>query len=175
MNAIDGEGHHPKHQFDKMSSSAGEEYSDITEELNEMMITNALEIMCFRIKSLFITRKITQICNMRDCDYYFISYVATTAYFVNKVRPYGKWDIKRYDYKYNDHFIYNGEVYSGEDLGNIHFGFVGSTMYSPWFLHFGAGVVQILVGTKWKYWKTLFDEPRDSDMIDYGIELYENR
>lgn len=84
----------------------------------------------------------------------------------------GDIEDKLIHYPYYDVFIYNGEVFTGEDIGNIHFGYVGSALFPPDFLHFGAGMYQILCGSRWSYWDTLFDEPKDYEMVSYGIELY---
>ena len=47
-------------------------------------------------------------------------------------------------------------------------------MFPDYILRAGAGVYQIYSGTsKWSFWWTLYDDPRDSSMIEYGnIESY---
>lgn len=40
----------------------------------------------------------------------------------------------------------------GDDPGNIHFGFVGSVLFTTAFLQFGAGMYQIFSGTSnWRF------------------------
>ena len=68
--------------------------------------------------------------------------------------------------------IYNGETYSAEDHGNIHYGYVGSVAFAPIILEVSAGANQFRKGVHWEYFSTYFDEPRDNEMIRYGIELF---
>ena len=68
-------------------------------------------------------------------------------YFKEKVKTNGEWDLKTKpgyraeDYKY---FIYDGEIYNFDAIGNIHYGYVGQA--APWStehaLYLGAGIYQ---------------------------------
>ena len=99
--------------------------------------------------------------------------IETMKYFVQMVNDGMEWDIKLTDeYKSSSSFVFRGEIYKGEQLGNIHYGYVGSVLYPPIILHLGAGYNQITKGFHIEYLFTLFDEPGDYDMIDYGIKLY---
>ncbi|GGG17402.1 hypothetical protein GCM10010916_37800 [Paenibacillus abyssi] len=77
-------------------------------------------------------------------------------------------------FKDNMYYIYNGELYRRNDLGNIYFGYAGKVFgYDDTFLTGGAGLFQIYSGTsEWKYISTYFDDPRDFAMIQVGINIY---
>ena len=97
-------------------------------------------------------------------------------FFYNKVKTRGEWDLKnRPEWKLNkgDCFIFNGKTLRSDDPGNIHFGYVGAVMFPEKILRVGAGVYQIYSGTsRFNYFWTFFDDPRDSSMISYGYDLY---
>jgi len=92
--------------------------------------------------------------------------------FVCNVETGGEWDLKNKKFFKGKKFTYKGEIYSAEDLGNIHFGYVGSVLFPKGFLHLGAGGYQLISGANYKHWATYFDTPRDYDMIEYGYKLY---
>ena len=95
--------------------------------------------------------------------------------FATRVRPGGVWDYKL-DYGYSNSYIYDGQMVTGEDMGNFHYGFVGrgATFGTPLLLS-AAGAVQIWVGS-WNpaWWSTYFDQPEDQVMISYGISMWDN-
>lgn len=63
---------------------------------------------------------------------------------------------------------------TAEDVGNMHFGFVGKTLFAGWQLTTGAGIYQIISWKKvqWKWWRSHFDDPNDTKWIKYGIARY---
>lgn len=93
-------------------------------------------------------------------------------WFYNQVKNKGPWDYKQ-KLKGNYYTLF-GEVVSKQDIGNIHYGYVGTALgVSAVTLLKAAGVAQIKAGTsEWKYWWSNFDDPRDQDMIRWGIKLY---
>lgn len=62
---------------------------------------------------------------------------------------------------------------TGENIGNFHYGYVGSTVFGPTMLKSAAGLVQINSGTSHlSYWDSYFDDPRDINDIEWGISKY---
>ena len=181
VNGVDFHGNHST-KFAKcyvpiLEESEESEPRDITEELDELMQRHVSELIDYYWTSLekaAANHAYVGINAISIGDETIASF-ELMAYFIQKVRTNGEWDLKNNQYPYKQQFIYNGKTYSGEDIGNIHFGYVGAAVYSPAFLHFGAGVYQLYSGTRWEYWDTMFDEPQDSEMISYGIQLYYGR
>jgi hypothetical protein len=101
--------------------------------------------------------------------------LGTGLEFASKVRPNGEWDYKR-TYGAATTYIFGGMTVRGEDLGNMHYGYVGSAAgFSPTILKTAAGAVQIYSGTSYIGWyKTYFDDPRDQTFISKGINYWEN-
>lgn len=149
---------------------------DVTKEFNELMEHNADQL--YNYFSHAVEQKserfnVWTTGNTYDSfDIILDSYIETGVYFSELVKTNGDWDLKNNDYPSYMDFIYYGKTYSGEDLGNIHYGYVGYAVFGPQVLHLCAGAYQALSGSRLKYWATLFDEPRDYEMISYGIELY---
>ena len=78
------------------------------------------------------------------------------------------WEIPQTDW-----YVFRGKRLRNDDPGNIHFGYVGSVMFPLWILRVGAGAYQIYSGTsRWSYWISFFDDPRDSLMITWGHTLF---
>lgn len=151
---------------------------DITERFDELLSLNLLELYHYYE-------------NMYYC-YYNLSgdetYARKEAWdkavvmFIDRVRTGGDWDLKNGvifpDKDQNGtrrYYLYRGEIYSGEDLGNIHFGYVGSFLFRRSILHLGAGLYQVYSGFSIDNWPTYFDDPRDFQMIDYGCDLFDKR
>ena len=177
VNWIDANGARPVYSNDLIDGLKDTDYPDITEELNDLMERNAQELLNYYSKSFSVAAQDGMYTGLGGISYNSSAkaFSLTLAFFVEKVKTNGDWDLKNSIYPSGDYFIYGGELYSGEDIGNIHFGYVGSALYPPSFLHLGAGVYQIITGSKWQYWYTFFDEPRDSEMISYGVDLYKGR
>ena len=136
---------------------------DITKELNTMMDSHASMI------DNYFNKRIRNTMNLATAIY------DTSLYFATKVKTKAPWDLKNTTYQYYSQVIYNGQVFTPEDIGNIHYGYVGSVLFDPLTLHLGAGVYQIKSGTRLEYWSTFFDGPRDYQMVKYGINLYNGR
>lgn len=101
-------------------------------------------------------------------------------YFYRQAKSYGAWDLKRqnswkFNKKYDYIYKYGSKTYylRSDDPGNIHFGYVGAVFFPSSVLRAGAGIYQIKSGTsKFKYWFTFFDDPRDSSMIALGAKIF---
>ena len=100
-------------------------------------------------------------------------------YFREKVRKYGKWDLKNTkefsENIYKEGFVFYGQNIDFDAPGNIHYGYVGiSALWSTEeFLLRRAGENQIKDGTSKPEWKKDFygDHPRDQKWIKYGMKL----
>lgn len=93
--------------------------------------------------------------------------------FYKLVKTGGKWDLKNKSAwklkSKKDYYIFFKDKLTAEDVGNVHFGFVGSVLFSSVILCTGTGIYQIISGTSdWKYWKSFFDDPRDTQCILIG-------
>jgi hypothetical protein len=99
----------------------------------------------------------------------------TGEVFASKVCSNCAWDYKA-QYGSTVQYTYNGLYLRGEDLGNMHYGFVGRGAGFPeWMLKSAAGAYQIYSGTWYIGWyNSYFDDPRDQYWIDYGISMYNN-
>ncbi len=141
---------------------------NITRSLENKMMKNA-RILRNKIRSAVssnIVRKTQKI-------------ISVFKFFYNKVKTRGEWDLKnKRAWKFNpkkEVFKYaNKKLYRTDDVGNIHFGFVGAVLFKREFLCAGAGVYQVKSGTsKWKYALSYGDDPHDTKMIRYGYSLYQ--
>lgn len=99
---------------------------------------------------------------------------AVYAYFAYRERTGGLWDYKQTlglntEYK----VTIGGSTFTltGEQIGNIHYGYVGIAADIPGVtLRSAAGLAQIMAGTyKMSYWSSYFDDPRDQVEINRGI------
>ena len=102
--------------------------------------------------------------------------------FTKKVKNNGAWDLKRkkkwqpktYKAKYFKYYRY--KKIEAQDVGNIHFGYVGAVLFSRTTLCAGAGMYQIYSrNSKWKYIKTFFDDPRDNKFIKVGYKQWKKK
>ncbi|WP_417141857.1 polymorphic toxin type 44 domain-containing protein [Ruminococcus bromii] len=76
-------------------------------------------------------------------------------------------------FQFANHFKLHGCIIASQDVGNIHFGFVGSVVFKAITLCTGAGIYQILSGTSsWSYWYSFFDDPRDTRCILLGRKYW---
>lgn len=85
----------------------------------------------------------------------------------------GKWDLKTQWSLPDIDYVYNGNILRFDDLGNIHFGYVGSCLFTVTALRIGAGLYQLYTYVKGGQTSlgplvTFFDDPRDSLMIKIG-------
>ena len=129
---------------------------DITEELNSAMIKHSLEL-----KSI--------------ADIYG---PGAFMYFAIKSKKGSEWDLKNeggWDLDETKVYRYGDQALREDDIGNIHYGFVGRTLTNLDTLLLAAGVVQIWdKSSDWSYWRTNFDEPRDQWAITIGYNLWED-
>ena len=108
------------------------------------------------------------------------------TYFYNKVKTGGDWDLKskkKWKFKKNNKYYYDGMKLRHDDPGNIHFGYVGSVYFSIDELCSGAGVYQMYsdnfksknVTAKERINKLVRgrgDDPRDQEMIKLGNKIF---
>ena len=99
--------------------------------------------------------------------------------FYNNVKSGHDWDYKQDKFYGRDNtYVFNEYLETGEDLGNISFGYMGASLGLPEeVLLIGAGLYQIKQGTTTL--KSLIasngDDLRDQDAISKGYSLYMNR
>ena len=165
---------------------SGHKKVDWTNKLNKAMREHALNFNKFLIKQ-----------DERVLSKWYIPFYAAHVevqkmeYFCKAVKTGGKWDLKskkKWKFKRNNKYYYNGIELRADDPGNIHFGYVGSVYLPVEVLCTGAGIYQIKTDyTKEKIskmdiqkimqgtGKLLFgrgDDPRDQFMIRYGNALF---
>lgn len=87
----------------------------------------------------------------------------------------GEWDLKTsWALKSDVVYLYRGMRLNKNDIGNIHYGYVGSSCFYSDMLLRAAGLAQFLLSDfEGSNWQTFFDEPRDQEAIKYGITLWE--
>lgn len=97
-------------------------------------------------------------------------------YFAGNVKSGGIWDYKR-AYGTTVTYVFDKIYTTGEDLGNMHYGFVGRAGgFSSTLLKSAAGAYQIYSGTYHVNWyKTYFDDPKDQAAISRGISYWDNQ
>lgn len=103
--------------------------------------------------------------------------VAVYAEFARKVRGGGDWDYKEdlgLTTKYSCAIGSQVFFLTGEQIGNINYGYTGKAASIPDFnLKSAAGLIQILSDTSdWSYWDSYFDQPTDQAEIQRGINWY---
>lgn len=93
-------------------------------------------------------------------------------YFASQVKSGGPWDYKL-KYGVSKRYKFNSRIITGEDIGNIHYGYVGRYLFPASILKSVAGAYQIYSGTAHPSWfKTYFDDPQDQAMIEWGISMF---
>ena len=131
---------------------------DITEKLDSAMTENSQKLNDFKKNNNIIN---------------------TSLYFANKVKPDGEWDFKsQEDWNLSPEvtYYYKNKELRYDDIGNIHYGYVGSAVYSETLLLRMGGVIQILTrSSKLEYAFSNFDDPRDQEMIEFGALLWDLR
>ena len=134
------------------------EPKDITNKLNNAMKNNANTLKEYKDKKGFLN---------------------ATEYFVEKVRPQGDWDFKsqkEWNLDPETLYLYDGEILRYDDIGNIHYGYVGRVLFSENILLMAGGAVQIYTKTsKLSYWNSNFDDPRDQWAIQFGCDIWDVR
>ncbi|MET3505367.1 polymorphic toxin type 44 domain-containing protein [Halalkalibacter oceani] len=93
--------------------------------------------------------------------------------FTELVKSNGPWDLKR-TLGTNTYYTFRWGRYTGEHIGNAHYEYMGKKLnYTNYTLKFAAGFVQILSGTSdIRFWNSYFDDPRDQEAIQHGIDIY---
>ena len=104
-------------------------------------------------------------------------FISTGLFFAEKVVDFGEWDLKSengWGLDPNILYTYNNQALRYDDIGNIHYGYVGSVAFNAAILLVMAGAKQIDTdGTiKWERWNSNFDDPRDQWAVWYGIVLW---
>ena len=134
------------------------EPKDITNKLNNAMKNNANTLKEYKDKNGFLN---------------------ATEYFVEKVRPQGDWDFKsqkEWNLDPETLYLYDGEILRYDDIGNIHYGYVGRVLFSENILLMAGGAVQIYTKTaKLSYSNSNFDDPRDQWAIQFGCDIWDVR
>ena len=143
------------------SDQTGFRVIDITNRLTKVMLKNA--------KYLYNLA--------RKCKWFGIAGRVGLLYkFYKLVKTGGKWDLKNqksWKLSKKNHFKFHGRIVDSQDVGNIHFGFVGSVVFKAVTLCTGAGIYQIFSGTSsWSYWYSFFDDPRDTRYILLGRKYW---
>ncbi|NMF01012.1 hypothetical protein HF838_22625 [Aneurinibacillus aneurinilyticus] len=101
--------------------------------------------------------------------------IATGKEFATQVKTGGPWDYKL-SFGPAKKYVYNGYAMRGEDLGNVHYGFVGRAAgFQTFLLRSAAGAYQICSLTSHKDWaSSYFDDPIDQLYINFGIDMWDN-
>jgi len=166
-----------------------EELNNVINHVNASISENGMEIQSLEIRPLMLDFDYYQksLQNTVLLSYTFTSYVNigyaepiawydTGLFFVNKVKTGGDWDYKTTMGKNTVYYCnmknYYGS-YTGEQIGNMHYGTVGSYLFTPTILKAAAGIYQIHSGTWQLSWlSTYFDDPSDQASIQLGINLH---
>jgi len=133
---------------------------DITKKLNIVMKTNVLRF------------------NQEVVSPVYSNPVTILMEFCERSKSGGDRDIKyQWDLPTDIEYIYDGNTLRYDDIGNLHFGFVGASIYPLDFLLCGAGVYQLYSSLKGEKVplggpSPFFDDPRDQEMIKMGYNLY---
>ncbi|MCK2157114.1 polymorphic toxin type 44 domain-containing protein [Exiguobacterium sp. 17-1] len=130
---------------------------NVTSSFSSIMLKNAARVYQYRIEDKTVP-------------------VGTGRFFAKKVQSRGPWDYK-HAYGATDKYVFGGRTMKGEDLGNMHYGYVGRFAgFTATQLKTIAGVVQIYSTTsKVKWYKSYFDDPSDQTSIIRGINYYNNK
>ena len=123
--------------------------------------------------------------NATEANYYSktLSQMAALKYFKDQVNHKQEWDYKReeiweqeFDVPYlgtQGKFIFNGEVITTEDFGNIHYGYVGKAMgFSDELLYMGGGYAHCGVNPLVLVGPYYCDDPNDHKAIKKGIDMW---
>lgn len=107
------------------------------------------------------------------------------VYFYEKVKYGGDWDFKSqssWGLKPDVTYIYHGSELRYDDIGNIHYGYVGRELFSLPVLLFAAGAAQIkndiFTRNTWPQFEHFwcnYDDPRDQFMVFWGCTLWDKK
>ena len=159
-----------------VADGGGKSIRDITNELNELMDSHVNELVSYYKETV---EQFKETYTLAGGELLFpnsagvLAFSASLEFFRQKETNGGEWDLKETPtYSKHNHFYYNGRLVSGEDVGNIHFGYVGASLFPNVVLFAGAGWNQAKRDFHLDYLPYWFDEPRDFEMANYGISLY---
>lgn len=115
--------------------------------------------------------------NALACSSY--AYIQAGLKFAQNVKGGSVWDYKQlYASELTQvKTTINGKVYylSAQDIGNIHYGYVGSSVFSPTVLKAAAGIYNAIQnGVKISWFTYYFDDPTDQAAIQRGIDWESN-
>lgn len=151
-------------------------YINITSKLNNAMINHAKEL--FKYGTKLIDKAIIRRSLFKTIKNISRAYANMCKYFYKKVKTKGDWDLKNnksWGLKKGYRYKYNKKYFRHDDIGNIHFGFVGSVLFPTRVLQAGAGAYQIYSGTSsYKFVFSYFDDPEDTKMIKYGSNIFKS-
>ena len=142
-------------RVEKEIQNIPEPTKDITESLTQTMQTNAKSIQDYRKDNGLID---------------------STFEFKRRVQNKVVWDLKQQDEYKGQSFKFNKIKVEAQDIGNIHYGYVGKAMGLPDIvLLAGGSYAQLRAGTSnfEMFMTTGGDDLRDQAFIMYGIRLYE--
>lgn len=99
--------------------------------------------------------------------------------FYDLVKNNAKLDLKNQPDWQDKQFIYNDEIIDNDVPGNIMYGYMGKVFgFADILLYAAAGYAQKKAGTskdEWNNFKNFGDDPRDTERIKQGIEIYNGR
>ncbi len=99
--------------------------------------------------------------------------------FYDLVKNKAELDLKNQPQWKSKQFVYDGEMIDNDVPGNIMYGYMGKVFgFSDTLLYAAAGYAQKQAGTskdEWNNFTNFGDDPRDTERIKQGIEIYNER
>ena len=124
-----------------------------------------------------LNKAMTEHAAMLEEYYHAHNFIKAAYLFYIKVNYGGEWDLKtRDDWFLNEQFtyLYNGIELRYDDVGNIHYGYVGSTLFGDNILLVAAGGAQVVArNSSFDFFFSNFDDPRDQWAIRLGCFLWD--
>lgn len=147
------------------STKNNQNLPDYTEALNKVLIKNSAQATVMKNS---------------------VSSPSSLNYFYEQVKSNGEWDYKVEENWVRDidvpylgvtgEFLYNGQVTTAEEFGNIHYGFIGTHMgYSSTILFMGGGYAKCGIDVRIFEPPYYCDDENDHYGIQRGIDMYYNR
>ena len=147
------------------STKNNQNLPDYTEALNKVLIKNSAQATVMKNS---------------------VSSPSSLNYFYEQVKSNGEWDYKVEENWLRDidvpylgvtgEFLYNGQVTTAEEFGNIHYGFIGAHMgYSSTILFMGGGYAKCGIDVRIFEPPYYCDDENDHYGIQRGIDMYYNR